>query len=186
MTRFVQNVEAKRGIGRVCCDLMEEGEAIFLDCGTTMHHVAQHLATRGLELTVLTNSPSIAECLAEAGGITHILLGGQLRRKSGGVSGSLALEIANQFAISTAFIGASGITDEAITVADYNEAQLKASIIKRTPKVIFPMDRSKVGVVDFARVCAPRDIDIIVTDSASEDLSRICREHEIKLEEAGI
>jgi DeoR/GlpR family transcriptional regulator of sugar metabolism len=185
MTRFVQNVEAKRAIGRICCDLMEEGEAIFLDCGTTMHHVAQHLATRGLELTVLTNSPSIAECLAEAGGITHILLGGQLRRKSGGVSGSLALEIANQFAISTAFIGASGITDEAITVADYNEAQLKASIIKRTPKVIFPMDRSKVGVVDFARVCAPRDIDIIVTDSASEDLSRICREHEIKLEEAG-
>jgi DeoR/GlpR family transcriptional regulator of sugar metabolism len=109
-----------------------------------------------------------------------------LRRKSGGVSGPLALEIANQFAISTAFIGASGITDEAITVADYNEAQLKAAIIKRTQKVIVPMDHSKVGVVDFARVCTPRDIDIIVTDSANEGLSRICREHEIKLEEASI
>ena len=48
------------------------------------------------------------------------------------------------------------------------------------------MDRSKVGVVDFARVCTPREIDIIVTDSANEDLSRICREHEIKLEEASI
>jgi DeoR/GlpR family transcriptional regulator of sugar metabolism len=86
----------------------------------------------------------------------------------------------------TAFVGASGITDEAITVADYNEAQLKAAIIKRTQKVIVPMDRSKVGVVDFARVCEPRDIDIIVTDSANEDLMRICREHDIKLEEASI
>ena len=186
MSRFVQNVEAKQAIGRACCDLIEEGEAIFLDCGTTIHHFAQQLATRGVQLTVLTNSPSIAECLADEGGITHILLGGQLRRKSGGISGPLALEIVNQFAISTAFIGASGITDEAITVADFNEAQLKAAIIKRAQRIIFPMDQSKIGVVDFARVCRPREIDIIVTDSANEDLSRICRENEIKLEEASV
>src|ERR1700748_257253 len=68
MTRFVQNVEAKRAIGRACSDLIEEGEAVFLDCGTTMHHFAQQLATRRLQLTVLTNSPSIAECLADIGG----------------------------------------------------------------------------------------------------------------------
>jgi DeoR/GlpR family transcriptional regulator of sugar metabolism len=183
MTRFVQNVEAKQAIGLASCDLIEEGEAIFLDCGTTTHHIAQHLATRGLHLTVLTNSPSISECLADAGGITHILLGGQLRRKSGGISGPLALETVNQFAISTAFIGVSGITDEALTVADYNEAQLKAAIIKRTQKVIVPLDRSKVGFVDFARVCEPREVDIIVTDSANEDLKRICKVHEIRLEE---
>ena len=151
MSRFVENVEAKRTIARACCDLVEDGEAIFLDCGTTTHHVAQQLATRGLQLTVLTNSPSVSECLADAGGITHILLGGQLRRKSGGIAGPLALEIVNQFAIATAFIGVSGITDDAITVADYNEAQLKASIIKRTQRVIVPMDRSKIDVTDFAR-----------------------------------
>jgi DeoR/GlpR family transcriptional regulator of sugar metabolism len=186
MSRFIQNVEAKRAIGRACCDLVEEGEAIFLDCGTTTHHVAQQLATRGLQLTVLTNSPSICECLADAGGITHILLGGQLRRKSGGISGPLALEIVNQFAIATAFIGVSGITDESLTVADYNEAQLKASIIKRTQRVIVAMDHSKVGVTDFAKVCEPRDIDILVTDCANDDLRRICRAHEIKLEEASV
>src|SRR6202011_811360 len=55
MTRFVQNVAAKQAIGLASCDLIEEGEAIFLDCGTTTHHIAQHLASRGLHLTVLTN-----------------------------------------------------------------------------------------------------------------------------------
>ena len=95
-----------RAVGLACCDLVEDGEAIFLDCGTTMHHFAQQLATRGLQLTVLTNSPSIGECLADVGGITHIVLGGQMRRKSGGISGPLALEIVNQFSIATAFIGA--------------------------------------------------------------------------------
>src|SRR5260370_18419018 len=115
MARFVQNVEAKRAIGRACCDLVEEGEAIFLDCGTTTHHVAQHLATRGLQLTVLTNSPSISECLADAGGITHSLLGGQLRRKSGRMSGQLALEIVNQFAFTMPPIDVTGINVEPIT-----------------------------------------------------------------------
>ena len=63
MTRFAQNVEAKRAIGRACCDIIEDGEAVFLDCGTTMHHFAQQLATRRVQLSVLTNSPGIAECL---------------------------------------------------------------------------------------------------------------------------
>jgi DeoR/GlpR family transcriptional regulator of sugar metabolism len=184
MSRFGQNVEAKRAIGRLCCDLLEDGEAIFLDCGTTMHHFAQQLATRRIQLTVLTNSPSIAECLSEAGGITHILLGGQVRRNSGGVSGPLALEIVKQFAIATAFIGASGITREALTVADFNEAQLKAEIINRTQKVIVPIDHSKIGVVDFARVCEPQAIDIIVTDHANDELNRICRDYDVELKEA--
>jgi DeoR/GlpR family transcriptional regulator of sugar metabolism len=142
------------------------------------------LATRRIQLTVLTNSPSIAECLSEAGGVTHILLGGQVRRKSGGVSGPLALEILKQFSIATAFIGASGITEKAVTVADFNEAQLKAEIIKRAEKVIVPIDHSKVGVVDFARVCEPRAVNIIVTDYASDELKRICRENEVELKEA--
>jgi DeoR/GlpR family transcriptional regulator of sugar metabolism len=184
ISRFGQNVGAKEAIGRLCCELLEDGEAIFLDCGTTMHHFARQLATRRIQLTVLTNSPSIAECLSEAGGITHILLGGQLRRKSGGVSGPLALEIIRQFSFATAFIGASGITDEAVTVADFNEAQLKAEIIKRTQKIILPIDHSKVGVVDFARVCEPRAIDVIVTDYANDDLTRMCRDYEVDLKEA--
>ena len=50
MSRFVQNVDAKRAIGRACCDLIEDGEAIFLDCRTTMHHFAYQLATRRVQL----------------------------------------------------------------------------------------------------------------------------------------
>src|ERR1700751_3094002 len=65
MSRFVQNVDAKRMIGRACCDLVEEGESVFLDCGTTTHHIAQQLATRGLQLTVLTNSPRVSEYFAD-------------------------------------------------------------------------------------------------------------------------
>lgn len=184
ISRFVENVEAKRAIGRLCCDLIETGDAIFLDCGSTIQQLAEHLVTRGLRLTVLTTSPSIAQCLAEVSGITHILLGGQLRRMSGCVAGPLALENLKNFSIGTAFIGASGITDAAITVADFNEAKLKAAVIDSAQKVIVPIDQSKIGVSDFAKVCAPGAIDIVVTDRSNDYLENICRDHEIGLEEA--
>jgi DeoR/GlpR family transcriptional regulator of sugar metabolism len=184
ISRFVENAEAKRAIGRLCCDLVQTGEAIFLDCGSTIQQLAEHLVTRGLRLTVLTNSPSIAQCVAEVGGITHILLGGQLRRMSGCVAGPLALENLKNFSIGTAFIGASGITDAAITVADFNEAQLKGAVINSAQKVIVPIDQSKIGVSDFARVCGPEAADIIVTDRSNDYLKNICRDHEIRLEEA--
>ena len=184
ISRFVENVEAKRAIGRLCCDLIETGDAIFLDCGSTIQQLAEHLVTRGLRLTVLTTSPSIAQCLAEVSGITHILLGGQLRRMSGCVAGPLALENLKNFSIGTAFIGASGITDAAITVADFNEAKLKAAVIDSAQKVIVPIDQSKIGVSDFAKVCAPGAIDIVVTDRSNDYLENICRDHEIELEEA--
>jgi DeoR/GlpR family transcriptional regulator of sugar metabolism len=184
ISRFVENVEAKRAIGRLCCNLIQTGEAIFLDCGSTIQQLAEQLVTRGLRLTVLTNSLSVAQCLAEVGGITHILLGGQLRRMSACVAGPLALENLKNFSIGTAFIGASGITDAAITVADFNEAQLKAAVINSAQKVIVPIDQSKIGISDFARVCAPEAVDIVVTDRSNEYLKHICRDHEIRLEEA--
>ena len=184
ISRFVENVEAKRAIGRRCCDLIETGEAIFLDCGSTIQQLAEHLTTRSLRLTVLTDSVSVAQCLAEVGGITHILLGGQLRRMSGCVAGPLALENLKNFSIGTAFIGASGITDVAITVADFNEAKLKAAIIKSAKKVIVPIDQSKIGVSDFARVCSPEAVDIVVTDRSNDYLKNLCRDYEIALEEA--
>jgi DeoR/GlpR family transcriptional regulator of sugar metabolism len=184
VSRFIENVEAKQAIGRRCCDLIETGDAIFLDCGSTIYQLAEQLTTRGIRLTVLTNSVSVAQCLAEVGGVTHILLGGQLRRMSGCVAGPLALENLKNFSIGTAFIGASGITQAAITVADFNEAKLKAAVINSAQKVIVPIDQSKIGVSDFAKVCGPEAVDIVVTNRSNDYLKDICRDHEIRLEEA--
>src|SRR5260370_3968099 len=83
MSRFVQNAEAKRMIGRACSDLVEEGESVFIDCGTKTHHVAQQLATRALHLTLLSNSPSVSHYFADVGGIPHILSVEQVRLKTG-------------------------------------------------------------------------------------------------------
>lgn len=108
-SRLAENANAKRLIGKACVELLSPGEAVFLDSGTTVQQIADALAGSGLRLTVLTDSPSIAEMVADMPGVSHLPIGGQLRRISGCLTGPLTTENLKQFTISTAFIGASGL-----------------------------------------------------------------------------
>ncbi|HEY5812633.1 MAG TPA: DeoR/GlpR family DNA-binding transcription regulator [Terrimicrobiaceae bacterium] len=181
VTRTARHAKAKAKIAEACVELVSHGEAIFLDCGTTVHEIAKHLVGTSKRVMVLTSGPATAETIADVSWISHVMLGGQLRRLSGCVSGPLATEQLRNFTISTAFIGVSGITDAGITVADLSEARLKAAVIERASRVVVPLDHSKVGLADFAHVCPLNQIDIVVTDAPNDCLVRICQANEIQL-----
>jgi DeoR/GlpR family transcriptional regulator of sugar metabolism len=180
-TRTALHAGAKAAIAKACVELVSHGEAVFLDCGTTVYEVAKQLVSVGCRLMVLTDAPGVAEVVADVPWISHVLTGGQLRRLSGCLSGPLATESLRNFTINTAFIGVSGITEAGITVADLAEARLKAAVIASARRVIVPLDHSKVGVADFAHVCPLDRINVIVTDLPNEHLSKLCRIHEIQL-----
>lgn len=180
-SRLAENAEAKRLIAKVCVQLLSPGEALFLDSGTTVQQIAHALAGSGLRLTILTDSPSVAEALADLPGVSHLLIGGQLRRISGCLIGPLTTENLKRFTFSTAFIGASGISETGVTVSDLSEAELKAAVIARAQRAILPIDHSKVGVSDFAHVCDLADLDMIVTDEPSERLEKLCRASQVAL-----
>src|ERR1700730_5122138 len=137
-TAFFAQAALEQGVGAIVNMSQISARRIAKSHAAQNHWIAERLLDRsGISVTHLRPT-FFAEW------ITY--LSESIREKNmfplpfGGISGPLALEIVNQFAIATAFIGASGITDEAITVADYNEAQLMAAIIKRAQRVIFPMD----------------------------------------------
>jgi DeoR/GlpR family transcriptional regulator of sugar metabolism len=180
-SRIAENAEAKRQIAKACVQLLSPGEAVFFDSGTTVHQIARALAGSGLRLTVLTDSPSIAEAVADLPGVSHLLIGGQLRRISDCLIGPLTTENLKQFAISTAFIGASGLSETGVTVSDLSEAQLKAAVVAKAQRVILPIDHTKVGISDFARVCDISDLDMIVTDEVTDRLEKLCRGTQVKV-----
>jgi DeoR/GlpR family transcriptional regulator of sugar metabolism len=180
-SRQARNWEAKVAIARVSVQLLSSGEAVFLDNGSTVQQIAHALAGSGLRLTVLTGAPVVAEAIADAPGITHILLGGQLRKLSGCLIGPLATENLKLFRIGTAFIGASGVSEAGVTVADLSESRLKAAVVAQAQRVIVPVDHSKVGLSDFVKVCNLDEIDTIITDRRTEYLETLCRTHGIEL-----
>ena len=55
VTRTARHATAKAEIAAACVELVNHGEAIFLDCGTTVHEIAKHLVGSSKRVMVLTS-----------------------------------------------------------------------------------------------------------------------------------
>ena len=180
--RSLQHPEAKQLIAQACREEISLGESIFLDSGTTVERIAEGIDH--LDVNVLTNAFAVANLVADRPGIRHTLIGGQVRALGGSLVGPVALDTLSRFSVDIAFIGASGLTEEGISVADVSEAQIKQAVIDRARRVIVAMDSSKFGTNDFVIVCGLDRIDMIVTERATDDAASWCREHGVTLKVA--
>jgi DeoR/GlpR family transcriptional regulator of sugar metabolism len=183
-SRELSNVEAKEAIAAACMQEIQPGSSLFLDSGSTVLRIAERLA--GHRANVLTNSIAVAEAVVDFPGVSHTVLGGQLRRTGGCFVGPLALEAVRHFTVNVAFIGASGISAEGITEADLSESQPKAAVIARARRVVVPIDHSKVGSTDFALIAPLDEIDLVITDVANDELQAFCETHGVEVRVAPV
>jgi DeoR family fructose operon transcriptional repressor len=141
--------DEKRWIGRQAAALVEDGDTIFLNSGTTIAEVARHLTARAdlRRVTVITNSLTAA--LEISGGYEVILLGGAFRPLANSTFGPLATRTLRNVSADKAFIGVDGITLKyGCTTPAAAEAEIAQVMIERTRgPVIIVADRSKWGVV---------------------------------------
>ncbi len=181
------NRSGKDAIAAACLELLRDGDSVFLDSGTTVEALARALAqdTRGLRLSVLTSSLGVALSLADVRDIDCVLLGGQVRRVDGSLVGPLALENLQRFTFSVAFLGVSGFSELGVSVGSLAEAAIKEAVIERARSVVVPMDRTKVGATDFARICALDEVDVVVMDATTPAVRELCAGYDIELVTAG-
>lgn len=184
--RVTRNAEAKTRIARACLVLITDGDAVFLDGGSTVLRIAELLvdasaAALARNVNVLTNALAVAQTLANQAGLRHTVLGGTYRPAGGCFIGPLTLSDLEGFTVNVAFIGVTGLSDMGFTVADLNEAQVKAAVVDRARRVVVVMDHSKLGAADFAKVCNLDAIDVLVTDEPNEYLATLCHEAGVEL-----
>lgn len=172
--------EAKRRIGKAAADLLETGEIVVLDTGTTTYEVAVALSSRH-DLTVITPSLHIASLLGNAPGVQCITLGGLVRSGENATFGSLAHWCLTNYNADVCVLAVGGISAEGgITEFDPEAAALTRAQIERSRRVIVVADESKLGVITFAAVAETSAVDVLVT-SASPD-----NPHVLDLEHAGL
>jgi DeoR/GlpR family transcriptional regulator of sugar metabolism len=169
--------EAKARIGALAANLIEEGETVVLDVGTTTLEVARALRGRR-NLTVLTPSLRIANVLAEEPGIRLMVCGGILRPGELSLVGDLAVAAFRDFRFDTAVLGVGGI-DVTAGLTEYNleDARVKRAAVETARRILVVADATKLGRVAFARICPLAEIDVLVTDrSAPADLVAAIKE----------
>jgi DeoR/GlpR family transcriptional regulator of sugar metabolism len=167
--RRAMNREAKQSIASAARKLVEPGQRIILDTGTTTLELAA-LLRDGENLTVITPSLAVASELQHAAGVEVILLGGVLRRGSPDLTGPVTEHCLELFSADLAFQGADGIgADGAIYNSDLRLARVDRLMRKVSRKSCVLADRSKLGATALARSGSLAEVDFFITDAPNSD-----------------
>lgn len=166
-SREIKHYKEKIGIAKKAIGLVNDGDIIGIDIGTTTLEFAKALKGKK-KITVITNGMQIATTLASDSNIRVIMLGGEVRGGELSTSGFISENNIGLFNIDKFFLGIGGITVDG-GVTDYNmqESNLRRHVLKHTDKVIGLADHSKFGVTAMNKVCPIKTLDIIVTDLAT-------------------
>lgn len=165
--REVSNYEEKLLIARKAAELVEDGDTIIIDIGTTTIEFARFL--KGKKVTVFTNSLKIAVELMDDAQISVILFGGFVRADEGTTSGHWAEEMSDQFWVDKLFLGVGSMEPD-IGIMDFHieETNLRRHWLAHSRKVIALADHSKFGWKALNAVCRTEELDILVTDEETD------------------
>lgn len=163
-------------IAELALQMIEEGDCILLDAGTTVATLAQRLAETRKKATVVTTAVNIARILEQNEFFTVVLTGGILRDSTHSLIGELAKRSLDEIHIAKAFISAGGVSRKA-GLSNYNilEAEVKRKIVDVAGTVILLADHSKFGKRTTVTFASLEDIDVLVSDDVPEEYASLLR-----------
>jgi len=179
--RQVQNLPQKKAVAELALNLINDGDKIIIDTGTTTLELAKLLHEKQ-NLTVLTNDITIAGILEDFDSVEIFVLGGFLRKHF-----HCTISVPGQFiytglTVDKAFMGANSLSlVKGATTPDIGQAETKKALIKMANKVILLCDNSKMEQVSFAQFATLEDIDTIVTNDIDIDRKKQFEEQGIEI-----
>ena len=157
----------REAIGRRAAALVQDGETLMVDSGSTTIQFARALAMRGTACTVITNSIPVAMTLAP--GPQQILMcPGEYLVAESAVVGADTLDYLGRFNVDHCMIGATGLTEEGPSETVRGFAAVKRAMLTRAANRHLLLDAQKFGRKGLSRVGMPGDIDSLVCDSAPD------------------
>ena len=157
------NWAAKRAIAATAAGVIEDGETVLLDGGTTTYEVARLLVGRSLQ--VVTNSLPVANLFASEACTDLVLLGGYVSPRTGVCLGPYANKLLGRLHVTTTVLSAAGISEEGLFNAHLLLAETEQAMLKAASRVMVVADSSKFGRKSLTLVSELDSIDIFVSDN---------------------
>jgi DeoR/GlpR family transcriptional regulator of sugar metabolism len=159
----------KRRIGAAAAALVEQGDTVFVNSGTTTAEVLRQVAARPdlTQATIITTNVVATLDLRHPGIEVH-LLGGLYRPQSNAVVGDTALRALEQVYADKAVLGVDGFSlKRGLTTPVLAEAEIARLMLARTlGDVVVVADSSKWGVVSNYEIGAIEQVQVLVSDDA--------------------
>ncbi len=166
--RAINNREKKLSIAREAIKLIDEGDTIILDGGTTTYEMAKLLGSFR-DLTVLTYGLNCAYESSQHENISTIIFGGIISNQSMAALGPDAVNMIRQYHGDKLFLAANAMTiGKGLMTPNRMQADIKRELIKIANEVIVVADSSKINKTALFTFCSFEDITTLVIDENAE------------------
>lgn len=183
-SRKVEHPEGKDRIAKAAASLLNDGEIVIVDGGTTTLNLAKYLSPH---IRVITNSLPLASALNEpANGRTTVsevnMTGGYVYPRSEVLLGPQTVKTLMEYNATWSFIGANGVMPDGIFNSNNLVVDTQRMMVERAQHVAILIDGSKLNRPAMMKVCELQAIDCIVTDKEPPaDLAEALRENDVKV-----
>ncbi len=168
LRRKQENSDVKRGIASSAADIIQDGDTILINSGTTTYYTAIELK-KHKNLNIVTNSLMVAMELGDYPTFRVILLGGEINAQYSFTYGSDAQEQLRRYKADYAILSMDGICLEGgLTTYHAEEAVINRIMMERAKKTMIVADRRKLGREGFLFVSDLSNVDILVTDREAD------------------
>ncbi|MFW5489692.1 MAG: DeoR/GlpR family DNA-binding transcription regulator [Desulfovibrio sp.] len=159
-----RNTRNKERVGRIAASMVEQGDTIFVDCGTTTPHIISALP-EDLSITVVCHALNIANLASRLPKANLILLGGVYYSGTMVFKSDPGLTMLEQVAISKAFISVGGIhAERGLTCSHFYEVDIKQSVMRGAVQRYMIADSSKFSLVKPACFGQLSEAETIITN----------------------
>lgn len=157
------NVEAKNDICKKAASLIQDGDVVFLDCGSTVFRICQYI--RNKKIKVVTNSlPIVNELLGSE--VSLNFAGGEIDAARQAAHGKIAIEHIARYKADIAFVGVDGISIvNGLSANSEKEAEMTLAIAKNAKTTYFLCDSSKFEKDKYMPFAEIDFVKNIITDS---------------------
>jgi len=178
--RMQKHSEEKERMAKAAANLIEDGEAVFIDGGTTASVIRLFVQDKK-DVTIITPSIEVAYYLSHHTAINIFVMGGFLKRESFSTLGASSANVIDDWNISKAFYGAYGFAvDHGLSDIHTGFIEQKRYIAGKAQTNIGMIDSSKWGKVSLDTFLNTKDIDYIITDKDTpRDMIRAMEENGI-------
>ena len=148
----VDRSEEKESVARAVAGMVQDGDTLFINSGSTTQFVAAALKSRK-NLNIVTNSLAAATILGDMPTFRVVLLGGSINATYGFTYGGDAQAQLSKFQADWAFLSVDGVSVRGgITTHHAEEAVIDNMMISGARSAWIVVDRSKIGRAGFARI----------------------------------
>jgi DeoR/GlpR family transcriptional regulator of sugar metabolism len=154
--------DKKRAIARKAVELIEDGDTLLLDGGSTTYEVAQLLVGRPLQ--IVTNSMPVANLFASESDSDLVLIGGNIHLRTGVTLGPYANSMLADLNVRHAIISVAAVSERGFYNSNILQVETQRAMLAAGDEVIVVADSTKFGHSSLARLCGLSEIDHVVVD----------------------